>query len=156
MAGGGRMRWQADGRMLDVGSGLSRLPRIAAAHADIDALWLFGSYGTDRQTPLSDVDIAVLPALGTSRDVHWILRCAVWLAETLGTDAVDPLRMDTAPLWLQAEVVTSGQPLYVRDPVPVADYMEILWQRWGDFLIDWRLFQAESRRALREAVARGR
>jgi predicted nucleotidyltransferase len=150
------MRWKTDGRMLDVGSGLARLPRIAAVRTDIDALWLFGSYGTDRQTPLSDLDIAVLPAVGTTHDIHWILGCAVWLAEAVGTDAVDLLRMDDAPLCLQAEVVTSGRPLYVRDPVRVADYVEILWQRWGDFLIDWRLFQAESRRALREAVTRGR
>lgn len=153
--GGAGVRLDADGQMLDVDDGLRRLPESAAARGDVDALWLFGSYGTERQSPLSDVDIAVLPRRGTPADIHWLLHCSAWLAELLATDEVDAVRIDTAPLWLQAEIVDSGRRLFVRDPVALADYVEDLWRMWGDFVIDWRAFQAEARRVRLEAVARG-
>jgi predicted nucleotidyltransferase len=149
------MRLDADGRALDVEHGLRRLPESAAARNDVDALWLFGSYGTNRQTPLSDVDIAVLPRQGTPTDIHWVLQCSAWLAELLATDEVDAVRIDTAPLWLQAEIVDSGRLLFVRDPVRLADYVEDLWRMWGDFVVDWREFQAEARRVRLEAATRG-
>lgn len=149
------LRLDPDGRVLDVEDGLRRLPGAAAARGDVDALWLFGSYGTERQTALSDVDIAVLPRRGTQPDIHWLLHCSAWLAELLATDEVDAVRIDTAPLWLQAEIVDTGRLLFVRDPVRLADYIEDLWRLWGDFVIDWRAFQAEARRARVEALTDG-
>ncbi len=121
----------------------------------MEALWLFGSYGTERQTPLSDVDLAVLPAPGTPLDIHWVLSCSAWLAEVLETDEVDVIRVDAAPLWLQAEIVDRGRVLYVRDAVRLADYVEGVWRMWGDFAVDWRAFQAEARRVRLEAASHG-
>lgn len=132
------------------------LPPAASARPDVDAVWIFGSYGTPAQTPLSDIDLGILPAPRTPPDVHWALACEAWLAEVLGTEDVDLTRVDTAPLWLQEEIVATGRLVFVRNEVRLADYLEALWRAWGDFLPDWRAFQAESRRALLEAFGDGR
>lgn len=149
------MRWDGDGRMLDLADGLASLAKTAAGREDIDALWLFGSYGTDRQTPLSDIDFAVLPAPGTPRQFMWLFGLEAWLSEFLRCDAVDLLRIDTAPLWLQADVAQRGRLLFVREPIRFADYFEVLWSNWGDFQIDYHAFQAEARQALLQAVRNG-
>lgn len=53
------------GEPMDVSGGIDDLDERLRTESGLVALFLYGSYGTELQAPLSDVDIAVLFADGT-------------------------------------------------------------------------------------------
>jgi len=82
----------------------------------IAALYLFGSHAYGVGRPASDIDIGVLLSAGVKRDeyfslrLHYIGRCM----DLLGTDKVDLVVLNAAPLTLAYEVMTRGRLLYER------------------------------------------
>lgn len=81
--------------------------------------YLFGSAATGAPTPRSDIDLAVFVA--PDMDLHAAqLAVARVAARQLGTDAVDVVLLNTAPVSLAGRVLGSRGVLLDRDPYAIA------------------------------------
>jgi hypothetical protein len=62
-----------------------------SARDDVEAAWVFGSVAQGTAGPMSDVDVAVLPARSLERDDRWALRLDLMgrLQQALGLNEVD-------------------------------------------------------------------
>jgi predicted nucleotidyltransferase len=90
---------------------------IAAASADVDFAYVFGSVAAGRQTPRSDVDLAIhVTDHSDGRTVR--LEVARAASRHLGTDAVDVVLLNVAPIALAGRVLTTRR--VVLDRVPFA------------------------------------
>lgn len=144
-----------DGEPIDVTNGLVALRKRLATTPGVVALYLYGSYGTEHQTPLSDVDLAVLFRREAVPGFEGRLELTGRFTEILGQDDVSVTILNEAPLAFQFKVVSSGQALLVTDPIAHADFLEHLLDRYGDFSVDHLAFLAEYDRALREDLLHG-
>lgn len=85
---------------------------ILTALPDCQAIYLFGSWGTDAQRPESDIDLAVLPSQPIDPVHRWEL--AQTLASAVGRD-VDLVDLLSASTVLRMQVVAHGERLYCAD-----------------------------------------
>ena len=76
------------------------------------AVYLFGSYGTPREHPASDLDLAVLPA--TPLDPVSRFQLANQLSTLLGIE-VDLLDLSTSSTVMAKEVLRTGERLTAND-----------------------------------------
>jgi hypothetical protein len=88
---------------------------IADAVADVDFAYLFGSTATGRRTPRSDVDLAI-HVTGPADRHSARLDVARAAAAHLGTDAIDVVVLNDAPIALAGRVLTSRRVVVDRDP----------------------------------------
>lgn len=88
------------------------LRTIVEAEPAVLAAWLFGSraHGTGRAT--SDVDVAVILAPGTPKDI--LTRLATALSGALGIEA-DVVDLASSPPVLGFEIVAHGRRVFERD-----------------------------------------
>lgn len=84
---------------------------------DIVALYLFGSYAEDRQTPVSDIDLAVLLDLDfpPSRYFEKKLDLLSIATSTLKTDEVDMVILNQAPPALSYRILSKGRLLFEKE-----------------------------------------
>ena len=108
-------------------------PRVLAAY-------LYGSYGTEYQTPLSDVDLAVLLKRDVALPLQEELLLASELAGIAQEDDLNLLILNKAPITIQFRVISTGRPIFVRDKIAVADFVEWVLKIYGDYSIDLREF----------------
>ena len=90
---------------------------ILAAHPDTQAIYIFGTWGTEYQRPDSDLDIAVLlPNTAAHRVDFWewcSLSGAVASAAKVGrADLINLRDVDTS---FQAEILSSGKLIHCAD-----------------------------------------
>ena len=99
---------------------------ITAAYPEVQAIYLFGSYGTEDEWPTSDVDIAVLlppsVAKATSSLAMSALRFDLQSLLRRDVDLVNVRRVSTV---LQKEVVAADRRIYCAD-LHAADEFEML------------------------------
>ena len=120
---------------------------IEGAFPDVDFAYLFGSAATERRTARSDVDLAV--HLGNDADVHTIrLEVVRVSAQHLGTDAVDVVVLNTAPVALAGRVLTSRRVVVDRVPFSRHRYESRIARLFHDFRI-------REHRLLAQRYARG-
>ena len=86
---------------------------------DPAVIYLFGSYGTARVHPGSDLDLAILP--GSPLDPLVCFATANELSKRLGV-AVDLVDLGRASTVLAKEVMRTGTPLAVADPLACQDF----------------------------------
>lgn len=134
----------------DPGEHLGELVERFSELPGLAALLLFGSYGTDAQTPLSDVDLAVLFRKGEEPDARGRLELTGLATELLEEDDVSLTFLRRAPLPFQHEVLRTGRPLLVPDEVALADFREHVVGRYCDFVIDYRVILSDYDAFLRE------
>ena len=96
------------------------------AFTDLQAIYLFGSYGTVNEQRSSDVDIAVLLSPTTAKSVPAAELLAVQceLEEALGRD-VDLINIRMVNVVFQHEIVKTAQRIYCQDSY-AADVFEML------------------------------
>ena len=93
---------------------------------DTQAIYLFGSWGTEYERPQSDVDIAVLlTALQAKKAGSLILTDLHYALQSLLNREVDLINLRQAPTVLQKEVVMAGRRIYCI-PGTVVDEFELL------------------------------
>lgn len=137
-----------DGRPIDVDALLPRLKAALESTPGLAAVYLFGSYGTPWQTPLSDVDLALIFAPGAAPGFERELELIGVVTETLGVDDVSVTFANRAPLAMRFDVLSKGRRLFVFDEIALADFIEETIGRYADFAIDQKRFLAEYDRAL--------
>ena len=107
---------------------MTREPRSAAAddrinhlvleaHPDAQAIYRYGTSGTDAERPGSDVDIAVLLPQGAAMKAdrwQWHL-LAVSIAGAVGTEHADLVNLRRADTSLQAEILRTARLTYDGD-----------------------------------------
>jgi len=119
----------------DIGRRLDGLgDAIAAAAADVEFVYLFGSAAEGRLTPRSDVDVAIFVSERADADA---VRLDVARAATrhLGTDAVDVVLLNSAPISLAGRILTSRRVVLERAPFLRHRYESLTARMFQDFRI---------------------
>lgn len=146
------------GKTIDHTDVAAALPRLVEAFQDLPelvALYLYGSFDTPRQTPLSDIDLAVLFRPGGGPDASERLRLTGLAVELLDDQDVSLTFLDRAPLPFQHEVLRTGRALLVRDEIALADFKEHVFRYYCDFVIDYRMILADYDEGLRQRYGSG-
>ena len=132
----------------DISQRLSGLGDALAAASDaIVFAYLFGSAATGTLTTRSDIDIAIQVAPGA--DVHDVrLSVTRAAARQLGTDAVEVIVLNTAPISLAGRILGSRLVLLDRDPFARHRYESVQGRLFQDFRI-------REHRILAERIAHG-
>lgn len=106
--------------------------RLAAANLGVEFAYVFGSLGTDRATPRSDVDLAIYVSEAT--DPHLArLEASRIAAKHLGTDAIDLVLLNTAPVALAGRVLTSRRVIFDQRPFVRHNYESRTARLFQDF-----------------------
>lgn len=148
------MRLSRNPEKININSHLKDIEKYFNKRADIVAAFLFGSYGTQYQTPLSDVDIAVLFIPGEAINLETELAIMGDLADITGEDDINVVVLNKAPLTVQFEVLKTGKVL-VNKELYLEDFHEYVCKRYADFKIDLDQFNADYDSALREVYLNG-
>ena len=90
---------------------------VITACPDTQAIYRYGSWGTDYQRADSDLDVAVLLPHETAVDIDIRQWAALngELAVAAHTEYVDLINLRTADTTLQAEILRTGEVVYSRD-----------------------------------------
>ena len=95
-------------------------------HPDVQAIYLFGSYGTENEWPDSDVDIAVLLPPLKAKAIGSLVLSPLWLEleQALGK-SVDLINARQVSTVFQKEIIMADRRIYCGDPY-AADEFEML------------------------------
>ena len=140
---------------IDVDDGLQQLDTRLGEHPGLVAGYVYGSYGTPDQTPLSDVDLALVfePARVPGFDEH--LRMIGRITAILGEEDFSITVLNSAPPIFQFRVLETGRLLFCRDETALADFTAEALGRYADFMIDHQAFLEEYDAALVEEYGDG-
>ena len=126
------------------------------ADSPICALYLFGSYATDRTTPLSDIDLAILLEQSESRENYFKHRLNLMaeFSSRLGTEKVDVIILNNATPDLAYNIIKDGQLLFKRPETrgQLVVFIARTYDRYFDYLPVKKLFSL----ALTQRVKEGR
>lgn len=114
-----------DRRLADVG-------RRLRARADVSFAYLFGGLAAGRRTPLSDVDVAVF-LTGEADPVESRLEILGELMEVLGTERIDLVVLNAAPLSLRGRIVGSRTLLADNRPFDRHKFESLTQREFFDF-----------------------
>jgi predicted nucleotidyltransferase len=105
---------------------------IADAVTEVEFAYLFGSTVTGHRTPRSDVDLAI-HLRGDGDRYTAQLDVARAAAAHLGTDAIDVVVLNDAPIALAGRVLTSRRVVVDRDPFARHRYESRTARMFQDF-----------------------
>jgi predicted nucleotidyltransferase len=94
-------------------------------YPDVEAIYIFGSHGTEDEWPDSDVDIALLFSPSRAKEVKNLALsdCCLALAAVLKKD-VDLINLRQVNTVFQREIILDGRIIYNKDENTV-DYFEM-------------------------------
>ena len=153
--GGMTRKLRNTGRAIDVSGRMEALKKALYEVPGLIAVYLYGSYGTSYQTPLSDVDIAVLCTDDQDLSLDYKLQLIGLCTETLQEEDVSVTILNQAPLAFRYKVLAEGRPVFIRDRIAHAGFLERTINRYPDFAIDEARFFEEYDRALVEDYCDG-
>lgn len=136
------------GRPIDVEDRWDDLRQALERTPDLVAAYLFGSYGTKYQTPLSDVDLAFVFRLGREPDFDGEMSFRTDVLEAMREDDVSITILNKAPCVFQMKVLETGRRIYCADEIALADFVERVLNIHGDYIIDHKRFLKEYDAAL--------
>ena len=113
----------------------ARMTKVAAflsAHPQLEFAYLFGGLARERHTPLSDVDIAIYLAEASDR-TQVKLDLLGGLMKILGTDEVDLVVLNDAPLSLRGRIVSSRKVLVDKNPFLRHGFESLTLREFFDF-----------------------
>jgi predicted nucleotidyltransferase len=144
------MRRNATGTPIDVEPYLDDLRKYLEDLDGLVAAWIYGSYGTPLQTPLSDLDLALLFQKEEVPDFDRQVEIYGKIPAILHEDDVSITILNHSPILFQFRVLETGRRIVCRDPVALADFVEFVIIRHADFIVDHQRFVAEYDQALVE------
>lgn len=95
------------------------------------SVYLFGSFGTELQTPLSDLDIGVL--YDGNVPVMEELKQAAEISSLLSLEKIDLINLNKAPVHLQHEILYRGEQIFNRIPERTEDFVENVLEIYHDY-----------------------
>jgi hypothetical protein len=131
---------------------LQKLAVHFTGRKEVVAVYLFGSYARGKADHLSDLDIALLLRPDLPREAMWRLglRLDVEVCDVLGTDDVDVIVLNTAPLEAQFEVIRTGILLHSNDEGIRTEYEVLMMSAYWDFKKVLDEYDAYALRRIRE------
>ncbi|MDD2511224.1 MAG: nucleotidyltransferase domain-containing protein [Syntrophomonas sp.] len=144
------VRLSANLEKINIEDKLPDLKKFLASREEILAAYLYGSYGSEYQTNLSDVDIAILVSGSVRADLAYQLDLAAHIADLLEEEDLDILILNTASIVMQFEVLSTGKLLFERNHELLCDFLERVLKEYGDFQIDLKQFYHEYDETLRK------
>lgn len=148
------MRWRESQPPIDVEAYLPDLRAYLERLDGLVAAWIYGSYGTSHQTPLSDLDLALVFRPGQVPDFRRELTIAGDIQEILHEDDAAVTVINRTPVIFQFRVLETGRQLVCNDPVALADFVERVLIEHGDYITDHEEFVREYDRAFSERYSR--
>jgi predicted nucleotidyltransferase len=121
----------------DLAAALGQFPEIELA-------FLFGSCGTGRQTPESDLDVAVAAVPALSREKKQMVADALADRFERPVDLVD---LEQAPPPLLREILVGGRAVLRKNNNLMADFILRLWHNESDLMPCYRQAQRERQEA---------
>ena len=117
---------------------MERIPSLVAGiskDADVIALYAFGSLAAGRLKPLSDLDFGVLLSekLNRRKRLEKHLDLLGMFNVHFGTDEVDLVLMNDAPVQFNYEILKTGKRLHCKYPVELVDFSEKMVKLYLDF-----------------------
>lgn len=87
------------------------------AFPEVAAVYLFGSRASERYSPSSDVDVAIIFTEAVAPERRFKVRCVLseQIARAAGVAASDVVDLEAAPPLLAHEVLRNGRLLFSRD-----------------------------------------
>jgi len=129
----------------------SIIDTILEHYPDVQAIYLFGSYGTENERPDSDIDVAILLPVESAKRVNhreWIkLITAIAMAEK--RENIDLINLREVNTVFRKEIVMTGRRIYCADE-NAADEFEMLT------ISQYQQLQDERKDIIREAIKSGR
>jgi predicted nucleotidyltransferase len=119
---------------------------VVAAFSEISLVYLFGSQVTGNIGPLSDIDLGVVVD-HAAMSMELQARLAHEFGRSLGTDRIDVVLLNRAPVELVFSVIAQGVLLYERSLAEKVEYEATVMSRYYDYL--------PILRAQREDILRG-
>ena len=111
---------------------IAALQKIFASYPDITCVYLFGSY-TERQTCAGDVDLAVLMLNPPRSTVSLYMELYPDLSKVFSPLEVDLLFLNSAPLPIAFEIISTGKVIYCKDDDLRTDFEYIISGKYMDF-----------------------
>jgi len=94
--------------------------------------YLFGSLARDKVLPLSDIDIAIYLKEGVDLDKEK-MSILQNLIDLLGTEEIDLVLLNTAPLTLKARIVEDKKILVDKEPFLRHSFESLVLREYFDF-----------------------
>lgn len=132
---------------------IKKLASFFRKENNILTVYLFGSYGTDEQTELSDIDIAILFADTVSMLEE--LSIAAEIEFILKQGQIDLLNLNKASVILQHRVISTGKEIFERDSLTTADFIENTLKFYFDYGLVYKKFRDDFREELRGEYLNG-
>jgi len=148
------MRLSKNPKMIDLTSNMKRLNQYLKDDERFMAVLLFGSYGTQFQHLLSDVDFGVLTREKLNIDEQ--LKIMSDFTDIFHEDDINIVFLNDNDLVIQNQVITTGRLVFCRDDIFLADFIEYVSKRFIDFQIDLNSFYRDYDQALKEEFMDGR
>jgi predicted nucleotidyltransferase len=142
-----------DGKPIQIDARLPALKGVLREVAGLAAAYLFGSYGTAYQTPLSDVDLALVFRDGAVPGFREEMVLRSKILEALREEDVSITVLNRAPVLFQFRVLSTGRLIYCADRRALADFIAPALSRHADFRFDYDRFSREYDQALRHRHA---
>lgn len=148
------MRLSKNPTLINISEQLPDLIKYLHSETRIMAAFIFGSYDTRFQTPLSDLDLALLTRKPTSiqeeLDIHSVI------GAILQEEDVNIIFLQKTDLPMQYKILSTGRLIYSSDRIFLADFTERVIKLFCDFQIDLEEFYNDYDQALREEYLHGR
>jgi predicted nucleotidyltransferase len=122
-------------------SEIENLAGYFQAEPDVLTVYIFGSFGTESQTTLSDLDVAIL--FERKLSLMEELRHAAEISSLLKMEKVDLLNLNTAPVRMQHRVLRQGQKIFERFPEKTQDFVEQVLEIYHDYQGIFRKYQED-------------
>jgi len=117
-------------------------------NSNVIAFFIFGSFGTQYQNQNSDIDFAILYDKDVTLKEELMLE--VKISEIFKRDDIDVVNLNKAPINLQHRVIYTGDLLYCRDKIKLADFKEKVFKFYGDYGITLKFFYEDYLKGLIE------
>ncbi len=150
------MRQREGPHLINIDHEMDALVNYFRTDRRLEAAYIFGSYGTEHQTPLSDVDLALLVTQGVTISLNDELRLGAEITAITGEEDIDLVILNKVPVTLQYRVISTGKLIYRKDDSQLADFIEKVLKFHGDYNIDLTHFYREYDEHLKEEYLDGR
>lgn len=148
------MRIDKNPKMINISDKLPDLKNYLRNETQIVSAFLFGSYNTRYQTPLSDLDLALLTKKPTTFQEE--LDISSVISDILQEEDVNITFLQKTDLPMKYKILSTGRLIFCSDRIFLADFTECVVKLFCDFQIDLKALYSDYDQALREEYLHGR